>query len=195
MTRRKWTLWVGGGLVVLPLFLLGFAWVYRRQRSGDIADGQTRASLVISSSSFADGGDIPKRLTCEGAGLSPEIRWSSPPVGTRSLVLVMDDPAFGFLHWLLYNIPPDTREIPEGASTQSALPQGAAEGINDTDKIGYFGPCPPGKSQHRYVIRLYALDVGPDLPSGKTKKELAAAVKGHVLAEGKMTGLYGRGSQ
>jgi len=195
MTIRKWTWWVAGGLIVLVVFLGGWVWVYRRQRSGDIADGQTRASLSISTSSFANGDDIPKRLTCEGAGLSPEIQWTPPPPATRSLVLVMDDPAFSFVHWLLYNIPADTREIAEGASTQSALPQGAAEGVNDTDKIGYFGPCPPGKSPHRYVIRVYALDASLNLPSGKTKKELAAAVKGHVLAEGQLTGLYSRGSQ
>jgi Raf kinase inhibitor-like YbhB/YbcL family protein len=195
MTLRKWTWWVGGGLVVLLVFLLGFAWVYRRQRSGDIADGQMRAALNLSSSSFADGGNIPNRLTCDAAGLSPEIQWSSPPAGARSFVLVMDDPAFGFVHWLLYNIPRGARDIPEGASTQSARPQGAAEGVNDTDKIGYFGPCPPGKSPHRYVIRVYALNASLNLPSGKTKKELAAAVKGHVLAEGQLTGLYGRGSQ
>jgi hypothetical protein len=175
--------------------LLGFVWVYRRQRSGDIADGQPHASLSFSSSSFADGGNILKRLSCDGAALSPEIQWSSPPAAARSFVLVMDDPAFGFVHWFLYNIPADTREIAEGASTQSTLPHGAAEGTNDTDKIGYFGPCPPGTSQHRYVFRLYALDTGLDLPPGKTKRELASAVKGHVLAEGQMTGLYGRGSQ
>ncbi len=195
MGLRKSTWWAAGGLIVLMVLVLGMVWAYRRQRSGDIADGQTHASLSISSSSFADGGNIPKRLTCDGAGLSPELQWSSPPAGTRSLVLVMDDPAFGFVHWVLYNIPAGTRELAEGASTQGELPRGASEGINDTDKNGYFGPCPPGKSQHRYVIRLYALDSTLDLPTGKTKKELAATVKGRVLAEGQLTGLYGRGSE
>ena len=153
--------------------------------------------MIVETSSFSSGDNIPKRFTCDGAGLSPEIHWPSPPTGTRSLAIVMDDPdaPLGFVHWLVYDIPVETRAIAEGASSQSGLPHGAVEGINSSDTAGYAGPCPPGTKPHHYVFRLYALDVPLDLPSGRTKDQLAAAVKDHVLAEGQITGLYGRGSQ
>ena len=86
-------------------------------------------------------------------------------------------------------------EITEGASSQAGLPHGAVEGINSADSVGYTGPCPPGAKPHHYVFRLYALDVPLNLPSGKNKEQLAAAVKDHVLAEGQITGLYSRGAQ
>lgn len=195
-TLRKWTLWVAIGVVFLALLMLGILQVHRRHGRADIADGQTLAPLGISSSSFASGDAIPRRLTCDDAGLSPEIQLPQPPAGTRSFAIVMDDPdASGFVHWLAYNLPAGTREIAEGASNRAELPHGAAEGMNSLDKIGYFGPCPPGTKPHHYVLRLYALDTDLDLPPGATKKQLAAAVKGHVLAEGQMTGHYVRGNE
>jgi Raf kinase inhibitor-like YbhB/YbcL family protein len=110
----------------------------------------------------------------------------------------MDDPAapLGFVHWLVYDILVEAHEIAEGASSQVGLPDGAVEGINSSDAVGYTGPCPPGAKPHHHVFRLYALDVPLDLPSGKNKEQLAAAaVKDHVLAEGQITGLYSRGTQ
>jgi Raf kinase inhibitor-like YbhB/YbcL family protein len=196
MARRKWSWWVAVGVAVLAVFMLGIIWVHQRQKHADIAYGQAPASMSIGSSSFVSGDSIPLRLTCDGAGLSPEIQLPPPPVGGKSFVLVMDDPdAWGFVHWLLYNIPAGIRDIAEGASSRAELPHGAAEGTNGLGNIGYFGPCPPGTKPHHYMFRLYALDVNLDLPPGETKKQLAAAVKGHVLAEGQMTGLYTRGSR
>ena len=199
MTKlRKWTLWVAIGVVVLAVLLLGAIRVHRRHGArADIADGQTPAPLGISSSSFASGDAIPRRFTCDDAGLSPEIQLPQPPAGTRSFVIVMDDPdaLFGFVHWLVFNIPADTREITEGASNRVELPHGATEGKNSLGNVGYFGPCPPGTKPHHYVLRLYALDTELELPPEATKKQLAAAVKGHVLAEGQMIGHYVRGSE
>jgi Raf kinase inhibitor-like YbhB/YbcL family protein len=196
MTLRKRTWWLLVGVVLMAVFVLGFFFRARRRlRRSDIAYGQAAASMSIGSSSFSSGGPIPPRLTCDGAGLSPDIQLPPAPSGTKSFVLVMDDPdASGFVHWLAYNIPADTRDIAEGAASRSELPHGTAEGLNSLDKIGYFGPCPPGTKPHHYVFQLYALDVDLDLPAGQTKKQLAAAVKGHVLAKGRMTGLYSRGS-
>jgi Raf kinase inhibitor-like YbhB/YbcL family protein len=194
MALRKWIGRVAIGVALLAVLLLGIFWAYVRHRHADIAEGQAPAPLTISSSSFANGERIPQRFTCDGAGLSPDIQFPQPPAGTKSFLIVMDDQdaPLGFVHWLLYNVPVSTRDIVEGAASRAELPQGAAEGMNSLSKIGYFGPCPPGNKPHHYVFRLYALDVDLNLPSGQTKKQLAAAVKKHVLAEGQMTGSYVR---
>ena len=197
MVFGKWTRRIALCLVILVLMLVSALFLLRRHGRADIAQGQTQRSIVLESSSFSSGSNIPPRLTCDGAGLSPEIHWPSPPSGTRSLAIVMDDPdaPLGFVHWLVYDIPVEAHEIAEGASSQAALPHGAVEGLNSSSSVGYTGPCPPGAKPHHYVFRLYALDVPLGLPSGKTKEQLAAAVKDHVLAEGQLTGLYARGSQ
>jgi len=149
--------------------------------------------LALESSSFADGGVISKQYTCDGAGISPELHWAGPPNGTRSLAIVMNDPdaPVDFTHWLLFNLPPGARELAEGASP-SGLPQGSAEGTNSFDRIGYGGPCPPVGPPHHYVFRLYALDTRLDLPVGAGRRQLEAAINGHVLAQGRLIGLYRR---
>jgi Raf kinase inhibitor-like YbhB/YbcL family protein len=160
-----------------------------------MAEGQTAASITVGSSSFNNGDRIPQKFSCDGGGSSPDVQLPTPPPGTRSFLLVMDDPdASGFVHWLLYNIPPATRDIPEGASPR-ALPTGASEGANSLGNTGYFGPCPPPPNPHHYVFRVYALDTDLSLPAGATKNQLAAAARGHILAEGTMTALYTRESK
>ena len=160
-----------------------------------VASGwQSSTALSISSASFTDGGTIPAKLSCDGANLSPDIRLPTPPTGTRSFALVVMDPdaPAPFTHWLAYGIPADTRELPEGASTSSQRLQHAAEGINSFGRIGYGGPCPPSGTTHHYVFHIYALDNVPALPSGATAQQVNAALQGHVLAEGRLTGLYTR---
>jgi Raf kinase inhibitor-like YbhB/YbcL family protein len=176
------------------LVLLAMVWLRRERKRADIAGGNTRALPGLTSSSFAEGGFIPQRLACDGANLSPDLKFPEPPPGTTGFALVVDDPdtPFGFVHWLLYDIPLGTRDIPEGASSAGNLPRGAAEGLNDFSNLGYGGPCPPGTAPHHYIFRLYALALSNRLPPGLTKSQLAAAVKGHVLAEGKMSSLYAR---
>jgi Raf kinase inhibitor-like YbhB/YbcL family protein len=177
----------------LALFTLGAVCACRRSSKGDLAEGQSPASMTISSTSFGNGDPIPQKFSCDGTGLSPDIQLPAPPPGTKSFLLLMDDPdAGGFVHWLLYNIPPDTHDIPEGASSRGALPAGATEGGNSLQKTGYFGPCPPPPNPHHYVFRMYALDANLDLPAGEEKKQVASAAKGHILAEGTMTGVYTR---
>lgn len=155
---------------------------------------QSPAALSISSASFTDGGAMPMKLSCDGADLSPNIRLPTPPAGTRSFAIVMMDPdaPVAFAHWLAYGIPADTRELPEGASTSSQRLQHAAEGINSFGRVGYGGPCPPSGTTHHYVFHIYALDNVPALPSGATAQQINAAIEGHVLAEGRITGLYTR---
>lgn len=156
------------------------------------AQGQVRPSLLVRSADFSDGGAIPRRFTCDGVGLSPNLRWPAAPAGTKSFAIVVDDPdaPVDFTHWLAYNIPPDIRELAQGASAQAAMPRGSAQGINDFRSLGYGGPCPPTGKPHHYVFRLYALDIRLDLPPRAARKQLDSAIEGHIVAEGRIVGIY-----
>ena len=157
-------------------------------------------SLSLTSSDFSTGGTIPEQHTCDGADLSPSLSWSGAPPGTKSFALVVDDPdapdpaapKTTWVHWVLYNIPPETAELPQG-SRESALPKGILAGRNDWNKAAYGGPCPP-IGRHRYFHKLYALDVVlPDLGQ-PTKKQLEQAMHGHVLEQCELVGTYERPS-
>ena len=163
--------------------------------AGAASASPPRTAWQVSSSSFVQGGKIPSKLTCDGADVSPEIAFSSPPAGTKSFAIVVDDPdaPTAFAHWLAYGIPVDTRELPEGASTSSRRLEHATEGINSFGRTGYGGPCPPAGQTHRYVFHVYALDTVPQLPVGASAEQLHAAIEGHVRAEGQIIGVYARG--
>ena len=125
---------------------------------------------------------------------SPPLKWGPVPDGTKSVAIIVDDPdAKGgtFVHWVVYAIPPDVSEFPKGLPSTELLPSGVKQGINDANQIGYSGPCPPSGS-HRYFFKVYALDTKLGLEPGATKKELLAAMDGHVLAEGQLMGTYQR---
>ena len=189
----KWlalaTLVLIGALAVLVL-------VIRDRGRADMADGQVRAPLQVSTASFPDGGLIPSRFTCQGSNLSPNIEFSTGPAGTKSFAVVMEDEdaLFGFVHWIVYDIPIDEHSIGEGASAQRGLSPESREGINDRGAQGYTGPCPPGKASHRYLIRVYALNITPNLPAGMTKRQLSAVIRNRVLAEGQIAAIYQNGS-
>ena len=151
-------------------------------------------ALSLASPAFVEGEEIPERYTCQGQNTSPPLSWSDTPPGTQSLALVVEDPDAPdpsapkrvFTHWLLYNIPADIHELPEGAKQ---LPAGTAAGTNDFEKKVWGGPCPP-RGRHRYFFRLYALDERlPDLKEAH-KGELLEALRGHVLAEAVLMGTY-----
>ena len=153
-------------------------------------------ALTLTSQSFSDNGEIPKKFTCDGDDISPNLAWSGQPDGTKSLALIVDDPdapdpaapKMVFVHWVLYNIPPQLGGLPENL-TDDNLPQGVRSGINDFKKTGYGGPCPP-VGRHRYVHKLYALDkVLPDL-SEPSKDELLKAMEGHILEQTQLIGTY-----
>ena len=154
--------------------------------------------MSLSSPAFAPGGEIPALFTCEGQDLSPALDWTGVPETAKSLVLIVDDPdapdpaapRTTWVHWVLYNLPPAARGLPQGVAP-TALPPGAKEGTNDWRRTGYGGPCPP-IGRHRYFHKLYALDtVLPD--QGKpTKAALEQAMKGHVLASTELVGTYQR---
>lgn len=152
--------------------------------------------LKLISSAFSTGGNIPVEHTCEGADLSPPLSWSGIPAGTKSLALIVDDPdapdpaapRMTWVHWLLYNLPPAAAGLPEGVAP-AALPAGTREGLNDWERTGYGGPCPP-IGRHRYFHKLYALDtLLPDLER-PTKVLLEKALQGHVLAQAELIGTY-----
>lgn len=161
-------------------------------------EGGLSMNLQIVSQSFSHNGEIPKQYTCEGKDISPPLAWSGIPEGTKSLVLIVDDPdapdpkapKMTWVHWVLYNIPPTATGLPEGIRA-NALPEGTKEGINDWKRTGYGGPCPP-IGRHRYFHKLYTLKVVlPDM--GKpTKAELEKAMKENILAHAELVGTYQR---
>jgi Raf kinase inhibitor-like YbhB/YbcL family protein len=153
-------------------------------------------TLTLTSTAFSDGAAIPTKYTCDGDETSPPLQWSGVPDRAMSLALVVDDPDAPdpaapkrrFVHWVLYNIPPDARGLTEGA-TRGKLPPGALEGSNDFNKRGYGGPCPP-IGRHRYFFTLYALDTSLADVSAPTRGELEAAMKGHVIEKAETIGTY-----
>ncbi len=155
--------------------------------------------MELKSAAFRDGGGIPVRHTCDGGDSSPALEWSAVPAGARSLVVIMEDPdapAGTWVHWVLYDLPGDAQGLNAGLPKTETLSgggaQGACWGVNDFSRIGYHGPCPPPGRPHRYVFTLYALDAALALPPRRTKKEVLRAMKGHVLAQAALTGMYGR---
>jgi Raf kinase inhibitor-like YbhB/YbcL family protein len=151
--------------------------------------------LSVLSPAFQEGERIPVKYTCQGEDVSPSVAWGEPPTGTQSFTLIVDDPdAPGgvFTHWVLFNIPSHSLELPEAIPTQAELPSGALQGRNDFGRIGYGGPCPPPGSPHRYQFILYAVEQPLDLKAGVSKKQVLNAMQGHVLAEGQLMGTYQR---
>lgn len=154
--------------------------------------------VSLTSASFIQNGMIPIRHTCDGQDISPELAWTEIPAGTKSLVLIVDDPdapdpadpKMTWVHWVLYNIPPNIKGFPEGISVEE-LPSGTLEGINDWKRKGYGGPCPP-IGTHRYFHKLYALDtVLPDLKN-PIKADLEMAMQDHIIGHSELIGLYKR---
>jgi Raf kinase inhibitor-like YbhB/YbcL family protein len=156
---------------------------------------ETAMKLELTSTAFQEGNAIPTKHTCDGPDLSPPLTWNAPPDGAKSLALTCDDPdaPLGtWVHWVLYDLPPDTTSLAEGIAPDKQLIGGAKQGTNDFGKFGYGGPCPPKGSAHRYFFKLYALDAELGLAAGATNKDLLKAMEGHVLAEGQLVGLYQR---
>jgi hypothetical protein len=152
-------------------------------------------SFEITSTAFSDGGMIPKRFTCDGPDVSPQLGWTRAPAGTQGFALIMDDPdapVGTWVHWVIYNLPANTRELPEGVEKQEQLASGAIQGRNDFRRIGYGGPGPPPGKRHRYYFKLYALDTELTLKAGATKPELERAMKSHILGKTELMGRYGR---
>jgi Raf kinase inhibitor-like YbhB/YbcL family protein len=182
--------------MLIPVgLLLGLAIVGCQEKSDESQLGKPPMTIKVSSSAFKDGESIPKKYTADGANVSPPLRWSESPPGTKCFALICEDPDAPrgtWTHWVLYNIPALKNELPEGEPAREVLPDGADQGKNDFDKIGYGGPSPPQGKAHRYFFKLFALDTTVNLGAGPTRNQLLGAMKGHVLAEGQVMGTYQR---
>lgn len=153
--------------------------------------------LALTSSAFKNGHAIPARFTCDGEDISPELSWSGAPQDTESFVLIVEDPdAPGgtFIHWVLYDLPGDTRTLPEGVPKGATLPQlgGARQGHTNFKSLGYGGPCPPKGPAHHYHFRLFALDAQLGLDAGATRDEVVDAMNAHELGRAELVGTYAR---
>ena len=151
--------------------------------------------FAIFSSSFQNGGNIPKKFTCDGSDVSPQLSWSNPPASTKSFAVISDDPdapVGTWTHWVLFDLPPQTNTLPESLPKADKVPSGGSQGRNDFRKIGYGGPCPPAGKVHRYFFKLYALDRVLDLKPGASKSEVEQAMQGHILAKAELMGTYQR---
>ncbi len=160
----------------------------------DLVPLRSDTQLRVASTAFNEGEAIPFRYTCDSVDISPPLVWDGAPGNTVSFALIADDPDApgGWVHWVLYDLPASAIELPETVPAREVVMDGAKQGVNDFDELGYGGPCPPQGQTHRYVFTLYALSADVDLAPGATKRELLRAMSGKVLAEGKLTGVYGR---
>lgn len=150
--------------------------------------------IELKSKAFDNGGVIPEKYTCDGDDISPPLSWKSVPKETKSIALICDDPdapTGTWVHWVVYNLPPDLRELKENIIPERKIENGGIQGMNDFKKIGYGGPCPPGGT-HRYFFKIYALDTVIDLGPGATKSHLLIAMEGHILAKEDLMGKYSR---
>jgi Raf kinase inhibitor-like YbhB/YbcL family protein len=154
--------------------------------------------IEVVSTAFHEGEALPTQYTCDGANISPPLRWGGIPKNSQSLALVCEDPdapSGVFIHWVIFNLPPIVSDLPEAVpTTEELVESGAKQGRNDFGNVGYDGPCPPPGKPHRYFFRLYALDTKLRLQAGATKREFERAAEGHILAEGSLMGTYKRGA-
>ncbi len=157
-------------------------------------------TISITSDAFSAGAAIPKKYTADGEDKSPPLAWTGIPQSAKDLALVCDDhdapSAQPWVHWVIYNIPADTKSLGESIPRQANAPSppGAVQGVNSwpSDNVGYRGPSPPKGKTHHYHFHLYALDAALPATSGMNKEQLLAAIKGHVIAEGELIGTYER---
>ncbi len=171
-----------------------FGEIIPRAAAAFSAAKQERA-MQVNSKTISSGGQFPKWNTCDGADKSPDVSWSAPPAGSKSLALILDDPdapSGTFTHWILFNIPPSLTALPQALDNAPQLESGR-QGRNDFGNVGYGGPCPPPGKPHRYFFRLYALDTALELKPGQPRRaEIERAMQGHILAEGELMARYGR---
>lgn len=175
------------GFLAGAFIIAAFTFVIVAGTSGK--EGREMEKLSVASPVFQHNGDIPVRYTCDGDDINPPLTIENVPERTRSFVLIVDDPdapAGTWVHWVVWNIDPGTREIKE-----NSVPDGALQGMNDFRKLDYGGPCPPSGT-HRYFFKLYALNSTLDITSKAKKSDVEKAMKRHVIGESQIIGLYSR---
>lgn len=166
----------------------------KQQNPTQIKNENRSGDLKITSTTFKEGGMIPKGCSCDGANSSPQLSWSGAPDGVKSFAIIADDPdaPMGtWVHWVIFNIPPNISSLNENLPKDKTLDNGAIQGKNDFGKTGYDGPCPPGGT-HRYFFKLYALDTVLDNDGGITKADFLKSAEGHIVAQAQLMGKYSR---
>ncbi|MBN2358013.1 MAG: YbhB/YbcL family Raf kinase inhibitor-like protein [Deltaproteobacteria bacterium] len=157
--------------------------------------GAALPKLKLESAAFKQGEPIPNKYTCSAEDLSPPLSWSGVPAAAKSLALICDDPDAPrgtWVHWVLYNLDPETTSLPEGVAKEASGPASSRQGTSDFKRVGYGGPCPPPGKPHRYFFKLYAVDRILGLDDGATKAEVMKAIEGHVVARGELMGTFAR---
>jgi len=152
-------------------------------------------AFKLRSPAFGPGGEIPSKYTGDGADVSPPLRWTDPPEGTKSFALTVDDrdhPTGIWAHWLLYGIPATARDLLEGVPREDTVAGVGSQGLNDFGEVGYRGPCPPPRAAHLYFFRLYALDMALAVPPRRRKADFLKAVAGHILVPVDLIARYQR---
>ena len=151
--------------------------------------------IILKSNSFENNGEIPSKFTCDGRNISPQLSWSNFPEATKSFVVICEDPdAYPktWVHWIAFNILPNINEIPEGTEERDRVTSnGITFGVNDFKDFGYTGMCPP-EGNHKYVFKIYAIDIILGFKAGIIKQTLLEKMEGHILAEGELIGYYSR---
>jgi len=178
----------------LKVFIILSVFMLAAQSFSYSSEEGARMKINVTSSAFKEGGMIPSKYTCDGEDISPDIAWAGIPAGAKSIALIGDDPDAPrgtWVHWVIYNIPPDSKGLPEAVPPDRLLGDGSMQGMNDSNQTGFGGPCPPG-GVHRYFFKVYALDTKLSLGPGATKKDLEGAMRDHVLARGQLMGRYQR---
>ncbi len=176
--------------LVIVLLSVGMGWVCADAH----AQEEQMVRLEVTSTAFKAGARIPTVYTCDGDDTSPQLAWSAPPEATKSVAIICDDPDAPWktwVHWVVYQIRPEVRELKEALPQDAQFEDGTRQGRTDFGRVGYGGPCPPSGT-HRYFFKVYALDIELTLAPGATKAQLEAAMKGHVVAEGSLMGTYSR---
>jgi len=156
--------------------------------------GMEELDFKLSSSAYLQGDPIPASYSCDGENTSPRLTWTNPPEGTQSFALIFDDPdapGSTWVHWVLFNLPAESRSLPANVPPDPTLANGEVHGSNSWGSIGYGGPCPPD-GEHRYFFKLYALDILLEPEEGATKEQLLEAMEGHIVAETELMGTYSR---
>jgi Raf kinase inhibitor-like YbhB/YbcL family protein len=186
IVKSKVRSWWGLALVV-PLVVL-FAACGGDDDGGDSATPEPEGGMVVASDSFQEGSGLPDVYTCVGDDQSPPVSWLEAPAEAVAFALIMDDPdAGGFVHWVIYDIPGDVRDLPIDLPDGEQLANGAKQGENGFGDVGYGGPCPPEGETHTYRFRVFALDAETGLEAGASAEDVEAAFEGHVLDQGQIT--------
>ncbi len=152
-------------------------------------------TFEFSSPAFDDGAAIPIEYTCDGDDVSPPLRWSDVPSGTRAIAIIIDDPDAPsriFRHWSAFNLTSGTRSLKAGQAATPGLENSTLQGENDFGVTGYGGPCPPAGQEHEYVFFIYALTEQLELEANATPQQVSEAIRGRVIGTGSFSGMYAR---